>query len=141
MPERNTNLLSLLWVATTDRTCYPVMYSDWKSNLLLFGRTPTQLSHTGQVKSSFLNDTSPWPGGSVVWSIIPYTKKVTGLISGQGTYLSCRFYPWSPVEVCSGDNKLMFLSHIHVCLSVFFSLSLSSSSSLCKINKHILRCR
>ena len=28
----------------------------------------------------------PWPGCSVGWSIVLYTKKVTGPIPGQDTY-------------------------------------------------------
>lgn len=30
---------------------------------------------------------SPWPHGSVGWSIIPFTKKAVGSIPGQDTYL------------------------------------------------------
>ena len=73
----------------------------------------------------------PWMGGSIGWSMVPYTQKVVGLIPSLGTYLGCRFVPW-PVPV-QGYNQLMFLSHVDV------SLSLSFPSSLFNINKHILR--
>ena len=68
-----------------------------------------------------------WPGGSVGWSIILYTK------------LWVRFPIWAhtevagsiPVGACTGGNQSMFLSHIDVSLSLSLFLS--------KINKHILR--
>ena len=41
----------------------------------------------------------PWPGGSVGWSIVPYTK---------------RLWVQSPVRAHMGDNPLMFLSHVDV---------------------------
>ena len=31
-------------------------------------------------------ETRPWSGGSVGWSIVPYTKKVVGSIPALGTY-------------------------------------------------------
>ena len=53
-----------------------------------------------------------WPGGSVDWSIVPYTKKVGGLI---------------PVRAHTGGNRLTFFSHPEVSLS--FSLPSSPSKS------------
>ena len=69
---------------------------------------------------SHKNVGGPWPGGLVGWSVIPYTKKVAGLIRSQGL---------------TGGNQSVFLSHIDVALSLAFSLLPSPS----KMNKHILR--
>ena len=52
----------------------------------------------------------PWPGGSVGWSIIPYTK---------------RFWVRSPVGMHTGGNWSMFLSHFDVSLSLLLPFSLS----------------
>ena len=66
----------------------------------------------------------PWPGCSVGWSIVPYTK---------------RLWVQSPVRVLTGGNQSKFLSHINVFPSPSPSLSLCLPSSLAKINKHILK--
>ena len=44
----------------------------------------------------YINSHWPWWGGSAGRSIIPLSKRLWGLISGQGTYLGCRF------NACSG---------------------------------------
>ena len=48
-------------------------------------------SHEAIRKSSHL----PWPGGSVGWSAVPYTKNIVDSIPGKGTYVGCKFGPWS----------------------------------------------
>ena len=42
-----------------------------------------------------------WPGGWVYWSIVPYTKKIVGLILGELTYLSL-----TPIGECKGGNQM-----------------------------------
>ena len=51
--------------------------------------------------------TVPWPGGSVAWSIIPYTKKLP---------------VQSPVEAQMLGSQSTFLSHIDVSFSLSHSL-------------------
>ena len=63
----------------------------------------------------------------------PVHQKVASSIPSRGTYLTV---VWSLVRVYTGGSWSMFLSHINVCLSVSFFLSLMSSLS--KINKRIL---
>ena len=60
----------------------------------------------------------PWPGGSVGWSLVPYTQRL------QVPY---------PVGAGTGGNLSMFLSHIDVSFSLF-SLSLSLCLSLNSTN-------
>ena len=64
---------------------------------------------------------TPWPGGLVGWSVVPYIQNVAGLIPGQGTYLGCGFDP-QVGHVRLIGKQLMFLSHIDV-----FSVSLPLS--------------
>ena len=69
-------------------------------------------------------------GGSISWSVVPYTRfELSGHIP--------RLQVQSPVGVCTGSNQSMFLSHIDtswspslslLCLSVSFSLPPSSLS-------------
>ena len=60
----------------------------------------------------------------------PVHQKVAGLISQSGHIPM--LWVRSPVELCMGSNRSMFLSHID--LSLF--LSLSASLSLFQINKY-----
>ena len=57
------------------------------------------------------------------------SQKFVGLIPSLGTYLGCGFGPQSG---CMRGNQSMFLSHINL------SVSLSLSSPLSQINKHVL---
>ena len=67
----------------------------------------------------------PWLGGSVGWSIVPYTKSC-GFDSQSGNIP--RSWVQSPVGECSRGNSSMFLSLINVSLPL----------SLKKINKYTL---
>ena len=63
----------------------------------------------------FLTDRcGPWPGASVGWSVILYTKKVVCSIPSPGTYLGCGFDPQSGCVQGATDRcfslTLMFLS-------------------------------
>ena len=63
--------------------------------------------------------------GSVDWSIVPCTERVTGSIPSQGTYLGCEFHPqlghiWEAAIDVSIDVSL---SHRCFFLSLFFSPS------------------
>ena len=47
----------------------------------------------------------PWLGCSVGWSVVPYTKRVVGSISGQGIYLGFESDPqlggmWEATDQC-----------------------------------------
>ena len=63
----------------------------------------------------------PWTGGSVGWSIVPYTK---------------RLWVQSPVRSCAWGNRLMFVSQIDVSLS--HQCPPTALLSLSEINKQIL---
>ena len=67
--------------------------------------------------------TRVWLGGSVAWSIVPYSK---------------RLWVSFPIRARMGGNLSMFLSHIHVSLSLSLFLSLSFSTPLSQINKYPL---
>ena len=68
-----------------------------------------------------------------------HNQKVAGLIPGQGIYLGCSFNVgqgagmWdpqsgpvrSPIWACVGGNQSMFIPHMDVSLSPFFSPTLS----------------
>ena len=66
----------------------------------------------------------PWPGGSVGWSIIPYTKKGYRFAPWSGHIP--RLWVWSPVGAHMRGNRLIFLSHIDVSLCLSLPLSLKS---------------
>ena len=82
-----------------------------------FQRTQVSVG-AGMVLSLKSYHSLPWPGGSVGWSIIQYTK---------------RLQVQSPVGECTWGNWSMFIKQF---LSLSLSLSISSSLS---INKRILR--
>ena len=92
-------------------------------------------SHFGSRKKaqnleSLTHNNSPWPGGSVGWSIIPCPGRlqVCFLVRAHA-WVSVLIPGWGEYE----DNKLMFLSHIKVSLSVclppFLSLSKSNKKN------------
>ena len=57
------------------------------------------------------DDLEPWPAW-LSWSgCCPMNRKVTGLISGQGTSLGCMLGPWSGGP-CVHEAPDLFLSHI-----------------------------
>ena len=72
---------------------------------------------------SIKNNTKDHPGQVVLLEHCPLHQKVVGLIASQGTYLGCRFDPWSVYR-----RQSINVSHSHHCFS----------SCLCLINKHIL---
>ena len=78
---------------------------------------------------------SPWLGGSVGWSLIPYTKS----FDSQSGNIS-RLQVWYPFRSCIRGIQSMFLSQ-HWCFFLCLSLSLSACHplllSLSKISKNI----
>ena len=97
----------------TMNTSFKTYYINWHWSIKL------AWGHAKIKKNS-----APWRSISVDWSAV-------GLIPGQGTYLGCRFNPWSG-SMWEATNWWLFLSHIDVCLSV--CLSPPSSLSLKSIN-------
>ena len=75
----------------------------------------------------------PWPGGSVSWSIILYTKKLW--FNSWSGHIPRLQVP-SLVEAQTGGKLSMFLSHTDV-LSLSISLSLHPPPFISKINKHV----
>ena len=74
--------------------------------------------------------------GSVDW-VLPWELK-GHLFDSQSGHMP-GLWVWSLVRGCTGGNWSLFLSHIYVSLiNVFLSLAPPPSSSLSKINKHIL---
>ena len=66
-----------------------------------------------------------WPGSSVGWSTIWYTKSLC-LVLGQGTYLGCGFDSQSG-SIGEATNGCLSLISMSVCLSLS-TLSLPASS-------------
>lgn len=73
----------------------------------------------------------PQQGGSVGWSIIPYTKKVVGSIPGQDTYLGCRLDP--RLGRTEYGRQLINVSHINGSLPPM----LLKNNTYCDLKKKI----
>ena len=102
-PPSSSAKLNIRWKKGRFGSC-----EKWKRVITLV------TEHVREKETESKRTIQPRLGGSVGWSIIPYTKR-----------LQVR----APVRVHRGGNQLIFLSHIDVYLPLFPT----------KINKHILR--